>query len=89
MPEDAKEIVAEHIVKGRKVERLLYVDPKTTDSISDSKHMDFYKKQMRVALRNCGFIDPENIDEYIARDGYQALGKALSMTQQEVIDEVK
>lgn len=89
VPEDAKEIVAEHIVKGRKVERLLYVDPKTTDSISDSKHMDFYKKQMRVALRNCGFIDPENIDEYIARDGYQALGKALSMTQQEVIDEVK
>lgn len=51
--------------------------------------MEFYKKQMRVALRNCGFIDPENIEEYIARDGYGALGKVLSMTQQEVIDEMK
>ncbi|MEG1149241.1 MAG: NAD(P)H-dependent oxidoreductase subunit E, partial [Niameybacter sp.] len=74
-PEDAKEIVLEHVVKGRKVERLLYIDPATDDSVSDSKHMDFYKKQMRVALRNCGFIDPENIDEYIARDGYAALGQ--------------
>ncbi|MEG0387191.1 MAG: NAD(P)H-dependent oxidoreductase subunit E, partial [Niameybacter sp.] len=88
-PEDAKEIVLEHVVKGRKVERLLYIDPATDDSVSDSKHMDFYKKQMRVALRNCGFIDPENIDEYIARDGYAALGQTLAMTQQEVIDEVK
>ncbi|MBU3811823.1 MAG: NADH-quinone oxidoreductase subunit NuoF [Candidatus Niameybacter stercoravium] len=88
-PEDVEEIVKEHIVKGRKVERLLYVNPTTSDSVSDSKHMEFYKKQMRVALRNCGFIDPENIEEYIARDGYGALGKALSMTQQEVIDEMK
>jgi len=89
-PEDAKEIVAEHIVKGRKVSRLLYVDPKTTEHISDSKHMDFYKKQLRIALRNCGFIDPENIGEYIARDGYMALGKALfEMTPKEVVDEVK
>ena len=89
-PEDAKEIVAEHIVKGRKVSRLLYVDPKTTEHISDSKHMDFYKKQLRIALRNCGFLDPENIGEYIARDGYMALGKALfEMTPKEVVDEVK
>ncbi|HQA85852.1 MAG TPA: NADH-quinone oxidoreductase subunit NuoF [Erysipelotrichaceae bacterium] len=88
-PEDAKELVQEHIVKGRKVERLLYVDPANQKSISDSKHMDFYKKQMRVALRNCGFIDPNNIEEYIARDGYQALGMALNMDQQAVIDEVK
>lgn len=88
-PEDVEEIVKEHIVKGRKVERLLYINPMTQDSVSDSKHMDFYKKQMRVALRNCGFIDPENIEEYIARDGYAALGKALSLSQQEVIDEVK
>lgn len=88
-PEDVEEIVKEHIVKGRKVERLLYVNPTTSDSVSDSKHMEFYKKQMRVALRNCGFIDPENIEEYIARDGYGALGKVLSMTQQEVIDEMK
>ena len=88
-PEDVEEIVKEHIVKGRKVERLLYVNPTTSDSVSDSKHMEFYKKQMRVALRNCGFIDPENIEEYIARDGYGARGKVLSMTQQEVIDEMK
>lgn len=88
-PEDVEEIVKEHIVKGRKVERLLYIDPATMESVSDSKHMDFYKKQMRVALRNCGFIDPENIEEYIARDGYGALGKALSLSQQDVIDEMK
>ncbi len=88
-PEDAEEIIKEHIVKGRKVSRLLYEDPNTEKHISDSKHMDFYKKQMRVALRNCGFIDPENIEEYVARDGYAALAKALTMTQQEVIDEVK
>lgn len=88
-PEDAAEIVKEHIVKGRKVTRLLYENPESKQHISDSKHMDFYKKQMRVALRNCGFIDPENIEEYIARDGYEALSKVLSMTQEEVIKEVK
>lgn len=88
-PEDAEEIVKEHIVKGRKVPRLLYEDPTTEEHVSDSKHMDFYKKQMRVALRNCGFIDPDNIEEYIARDGYAALAKVLTMTQEEVINEVK
>lgn len=89
-PEDANEIVAEHIIKGRKVERLLYVDPEVEKHISDAKHMDFYKKQMRIALRNCGFIDPENIDEYIGRDGYQALAKCLTeMTPEEVIEEMK
>ena len=88
-PKDAEEIVKEHIVKGRKVARLLYEDPESKEHVSDSKHMNFYKKQMRVALRNCGFIDPENIEEYIARDGYAALAKVLTMTQQEVIDEVK
>jgi len=61
-PEDAEEIVSEHIIGGRKIERLLYVDPKTEKTVSDSKHMDFYRKQMRIALRNCGFIDPEKID---------------------------
>ena len=66
-PEDALEIVNEHIIKGRKVQRLLYENPEDKAHISDSKHMGFYKKQMRIALRNCGFIDPENIDEYIAR----------------------
>ena len=89
-PENAKEIIEEHIIKGRKVEKLLYVEPGTNKVISDSKHMDFYKKQVRVALRNCGFIDPGNIDEYIARDGYEALGKALTeMTPDSVIDEMK
>ena len=60
-PEDAEEIIKEHIIGGRRVERLLYLDPKTQKHVSDSKHMDFYRKQMRIALRNCGLIDPENI----------------------------
>ena len=89
-PEDAQEIVDEHVVKGRKVTRLLYKDPVSKESISDSKHMGFFKKQLRIVLRNCGFINPENIDEYIARDGYQALGKVLSeMSPEEVIKVVK
>ncbi len=89
-PEDAQTIVEEHIIKGRKVTRLLYKDPLTKEAVSDSKHMGFFKKQMRIALRNCGFINPENIDEYIAREGYQALGKVLSeMTPDEVIKLVK
>ncbi len=86
---DAKEIVAEHIVKGRKVNRLLYTDPKSKEHISDSKHMGFYKKQVRIALRNCGIVDPEQIDDYIARDGYQALGKVFEMGAQAAIDELK
>jgi len=89
-PEDVREIVDEHIIKGRKVERLLYRDPATKKHISDSKHMEFYKKQRRVALRNCGFINPENIGEYIARDGYEALGKVLgTMSSKDVIETVK
>jgi NADH:ubiquinone oxidoreductase subunit F (NADH-binding)/(2Fe-2S) ferredoxin/Pyruvate/2-oxoacid:ferredoxin oxidoreductase delta subunit len=89
-PEDAKEIVEEHVVKGRKVTRLLYKDPKSDKTIADSKGMEFYKKQIRIALRNCGVIDPENIEEYIARDGYAALGKVLtSMTPEETIEIVK
>ncbi|WP_294139742.1 NADH-quinone oxidoreductase subunit NuoF [uncultured Sanguibacteroides sp.] len=89
-PEDAEEIVNEHIIKGRKVERLLYKDPEKKSAVSDSKHMGFYKKQLRIALRNCGFINPENIEEYIARDGYAALAKCLTeMTPQEVISEMK
>ena len=89
-PEDAQTIVEEHVIKGRKVTRLLYKDPVSKESISDSKQMVFFKKQLRIVLRNCGFINPENIDEYIARDGYQALGKVLTtMTPEEVIKEVK
>ena len=87
-PEDAEAIVREHIIKGRKVERLLYVAPDTGRHVSDSKHMEFYKPQVRIALRNCGFIDPENINEYIARDGYAALGKVLEMRPEEVIREI-
>ncbi|MBR5727499.1 MAG: NADH-quinone oxidoreductase subunit NuoF [Muribaculaceae bacterium] len=89
-PEDAEEIVKSHIIGGKRVERLLYVDPKTDKHVSDSKHMDFYRKQLRIALRNCGLIDPENIEDYIARDGYMALANALTkQTPEEVIDIMK
>jgi (2Fe-2S) ferredoxin len=89
-PEDAQSIVEEHVIKGRKVTSLLYKDPVSNEPVSDSKHMGFFKKQLRIVLRNCGFINPENIDEYIARDGYLALGKVLTeMTPEEVIKEVK
>ena len=89
-PEDSEEIVKEHLIKGRQVERLLYKDPDQGEIIHDSKKMGFYKKQIRIALRNCGFIDPENIDEYIARDGYFALGTVLKeMSQEDVISEIK
>jgi NADP-reducing hydrogenase subunit HndC len=87
---DAAEIIDEHVIKGRKVKRLLYVDPENKEYIADSKHMGFYKKQIRIALRNCGFINPENIDEYIARDGYEAIAKCLlERTPDQVIDEIK
>ena len=89
--EDVDEIVSEHLLKGRKVQRLVYVDHKTHEtSVQKSlSEIGFYKQQMRVALRNCGVIDPENIDEYIAFDGYKALAKALTeMTPEQVIDEM-
>jgi NADP-reducing hydrogenase subunit HndC len=89
-PEDAREIIEEHIVKGRKVQRLLYTDPENNEQVKDAKSMNFYKKQIRIALRNCGIIDPENIDEYIARGGYESLGNVLAnMSPDEVIDIVK
>jgi len=89
-PEDAARIVEEDLIKGEKVETLLFRDPVTKKRIEDSDHMEFYKKQQRIALRNCGLIDPENINEYFGNRGYQALGKVLTeMTQQEVIDEMK
>lgn len=89
-PDDVRRIIEEHIVGGHKVTDLLYTDPERQEHVEDSKHMNFYKKQVRIALRNCGFIDPENIDESIARGGYQALGKCLNeMTPAEVIAEVK
>ena len=89
--EDVKEIVEEHILKGRMVKRLLYEETIEKDNnIKSLNEVDFYKKQMRIALRNCGVINPENIEEYIAVDGYQALGKVLTeMTPEQVIEEVK
>ena len=88
--EDVKEIVEEHLLKGRIVKRLLYSETVDGDNIKSLNETTFYAKQMRVALRNCGVIDPENIEEYIARDGYRALGKVLSeMTPEEVIDTMK
>jgi NADH:ubiquinone oxidoreductase subunit F (NADH-binding)/(2Fe-2S) ferredoxin/NAD-dependent dihydropyrimidine dehydrogenase PreA subunit len=88
--EDAKEIIEEHVIKGRQVKRLLYVDPENAEEVKDSKHMGFSQKQIRIALRNCGFLDPENIDEAIASDAYAALGKVLSeWTPAQTIDEIK
>lgn len=88
--EDVKEIVEEHLLKGRIVTRLLYEETVEDNTIKSLNEVDFYKKQRRIALRNCGVINPENIEEYIAFDGYQALGKVLtSMTPDEVIEEVK
>lgn len=75
---DIPEIVEEHLLKGRIVKRLLYDETVTMDDVKSLKETDFYKKQNRVALRNCGVIDPESIDEYIAFDGYQALAKCLT-----------
>jgi len=89
-PEDVEEIVTEHLLKGRIVKRLLYTETVEEDTIKSFNEVDFYKKQMRIALRNCGVIDPENIEEYIATDGYKALGKVLTeMTPAEVIEVIK
>ncbi len=89
--DDVATIVSEHLVKGRIVKDLLYsgsVEAKD-DTIKSLEHVDFYQKQQRVALRNCGVIDPENIDEYLAFDGYLALEKCLmKMTPEEVIEEI-
>ena len=92
-PEDVSEIVSEHLLKGRVVERLVYADTgeEEAEAIANVSLNDtaFYKTQQRVVLRNCGVIDPEDINEYIAMDGYQALGKVLTeMTPDEVIQVV-
>ena len=87
--EDVPEIVEEHLLKGRIVKRLLYKETLKDEEVKPLKETNFYKKQHRVALRNCGVIDPENIEEYIAVDGYQALAKALTeMKPQDVIQTV-
>lgn len=88
-PEDAAEIISEHVVKGREVTRLLYIKEKRKP-YEDVQDIQFYNKQLRIVLRNCGSIDPENIDEYIAAGGYKALEKVLfEMTPEGVIEEVK
>ena len=87
---DVPEIVEEHLLKGRLVKRLLYDETVTMDDVKSLQETDFYKKQHRVALRNCGVIDPESIEEYIAFDGYMALAKCLKeYTPGEVIQIVK
>ena len=89
-PSDLEEIVDEHIIKGRVVNRLLYQEPTTLKQLKKHDDMHFYKKQYRIALRNCGLINPEDIQEYIAFGGYEALGQALTeMTPENVIDIVK
>ncbi len=89
-PQDAKEIVAEHLLKGRIVERLLYKEAMGAEAVPHYKELPFYSKQVRLTLRNCGYIDPDSLEEYIARDGYQALGKALTeMTPEQVVEDIK
>ncbi len=90
--EDVEEIVTEHLLKGRIVKRLVYDETlnENDDTIKSLNEVDFYKKQMRIALRNCGVINPENVEEYIAFDGYKALATVLTeMTPQEVIQVIK
>ncbi len=89
-PEDAKEIVAEQVVKGREVKRLLYRKGEKADSNVKIEDIEFYQKQFRVVLRNCGVINPENIDEYIAREGYTGLERALfKMKPDDIVNELK
>jgi len=89
-PSDAKEIVAEHIVKGRVVDRLLYEEPGKQVKLEKHDKMAFYKKQYRIALRNCGLINPSDINEYIAFRGYEALATVLEkMTPMEVTKEIQ
>jgi len=86
-PDDAKDIVSSHIMKGKIVERLLFTDPESKKPLTTEKDLSSQKKQIRIVLRNCGIIDPENIDEAIARDAYEALGKVL--TEMKPLDVIK
>ncbi len=88
--EDVPEIVENHLYKGRIVERLLYKEPLSQESVPNYSEINFYRKQHRLVLKNCGHINPDSIEEYIAADGYAALGKALTqMTPQDVVEEMK
>lgn len=89
-PSDAEKIVQSHLIRNTVVEELLYEEESLSKKVEEQEEMSFYKKQLRIALKNCGLIDPDSIEEYIANDGYLALGKCLtSLTPQEVIAEVK
>ncbi len=88
-PEDAQELISEHIVKGRQVERLLYKEEESKEH-ARVDDISFYQKQFRIVLRNCGFINPEEISEYIARDGYAALEKAVfELSPEDIVEELK
>ncbi|MCX7766451.1 MAG: NAD(P)H-dependent oxidoreductase subunit E, partial [Candidatus Sumerlaeia bacterium] len=89
-PKDAPLLVEEHLLKGRPVLKLMYTPPEAKSPVPKMSEINFFKKQMLVAMRNRGIINPESIEEYIARDGYKALEKALaSMTPEEIINEIK
>ncbi|HEX2952462.1 MAG TPA: NADH-quinone oxidoreductase subunit NuoF [Bacillota bacterium] len=89
-PADVADIVSEHLLKGRPVERLLFHNAETAQKVTALNDIDFFNQQFRIALRNVGIINPDNIEEYIARDGYAALGKVLTeMTPEKVVDEIK
>ncbi|MDO5115497.1 MAG: NADH-quinone oxidoreductase subunit NuoF [Synergistaceae bacterium] len=87
---DVTEIVSEHLIKGRIVNRLLFKEPLTAQSVPDYAEIDFYKKQHRLVLKNCGHINPDSLEEYIAADGYEGLAKVLlTMTPEQVVEEMK
>lgn len=88
-PDNVDEIVAKDLITNETVKKLLYKDPITKETIQNSDQINFYKKQRKIALRNCGSINPEDIDDYIYHQGYKALEKAVRMTSQEVVDIIK
>lgn len=86
---DVDKIIDKHLLKNQEIQELLYTNPVTKEKISKPKNMDFYKKQKKIALKNCGIIDPESIDDYVLADGYTALDKALKMTPEAVVEIIK
>ena len=88
-PDDVDEIINKDLIENGIVEKLLYKNPLTKERVRDSDEIDFYKKQKKIALRNCGVIDPEDINDYFLYDGYKALDKAVKMTRQEVVNIIK
>lgn len=88
-PDDVPEIVEKDLLRGEYVERLLFLEPKTKQRVPNIRDIGYFRPQRRIVLRNCGYVNPENIDDYIAAGGYESIKKALGMTQQEVISEIK